>query len=44
MGLPVASSTVITSADCVGCLECIEACPRDGALELHIGSPVGSRA
>ncbi|MEI8332671.1 MAG: 4Fe-4S binding protein [Chloroflexota bacterium] len=40
MGLPVATATVITSQDCIGCLECVEACPRSGALELRAGLPV----
>jgi Fe-S-cluster-containing hydrogenase component 2 len=44
MGIEVAKATVITSADCIGCLECVEACPRAGALELHVGLPVGGRA
>jgi polyferredoxin len=40
MGLPVATAAVITSQDCIGCLECVEACPRSGALELRAGLPV----
>ena len=40
MGLPVATAAVITSQDCIGCLECVEACPRSGALELRSGLPV----
>ena len=44
MGLPVATATAITSVDCNGCLECVEACPRDGALELRVGLPFGTRA
>jgi polyferredoxin len=40
MGLPVATATVITSQDCIGCLECVEACPRSGALDLRAGLPV----
>lgn len=40
MGLPVHSSSTITSADCNGCLECVGACPRIGALEVKIGIPV----
>jgi polyferredoxin len=44
MGIEVAKATVITSADCTGCLECVEACPRVGALELRVGLPVGGRA
>jgi len=44
MGIEVAKATVITSTDCIGCLECVEACPRAGALELHVGLPFGGRA
>ena len=44
MGLPVATATAITSVDCTGCLECVEACPREGALELRVGLPFGTRA
>jgi polyferredoxin len=44
MGLPVATATAITSVDCNGCLECVEACPRDGAIELRVGLPFGTRA
>ena len=44
MGIDVAKATVITSADCIGCLECVEACPRAGALELRVGLPFGGRA
>jgi polyferredoxin len=40
MGLPVHTSTTITSPDCIGCLDCIDACPRIGALEVKIGVPV----
>jgi polyferredoxin len=40
MGLEIAKAKVITSADCIGCLECVEACPRKGALELTVGSPI----
>lgn len=39
MGLPVHTSTIIASADCIGCLECIGACPRNGALEVKLGLP-----
>jgi polyferredoxin len=44
MGLPVATAKAITSPDCNGCLECVEACPRAGALGLHVGMPIGGRA
>ncbi len=40
MGLPVHTATTIKSADCVGCLECVDECPREGALELKLGAPV----
>jgi len=40
MGLPVHSATTIKSADCIGCLECVGECPREGALELKLGIPV----
>jgi polyferredoxin len=40
MGLPVHTATTITSADCIGCLECVGACPREGALELKVGLPI----
>ncbi|OGN89721.1 MAG: hypothetical protein A2Y88_05155 [Chloroflexi bacterium RBG_13_48_10] len=40
MGLPVHTATTITSADCIGCLECVGACPRVGALEVKIGIPL----
>ena len=40
MGLEVATATTIVSQDCIGCLECVEACPRAGALELRAGLPV----
>ncbi len=44
MGIDVAKATVITSTECIGCLECVEACPRAGALELHVGLPIGGAA
>ena len=39
--LPVATSQKITSPECIGCLECVEVCPRGGALELKVGLPFG---
>jgi polyferredoxin len=44
MGVEVATATQVTSVDCTGCLECVEACPRVGALELHVGLPVSLRS
>jgi polyferredoxin len=40
MGLPVHTATTIKHADCIGCLECVDECPREGALELKLGFPV----
>ncbi len=40
MGLPVHEVTTIKSVDCIGCLECIDECPREGALELKLGVPI----
>jgi polyferredoxin len=41
VNLPVATEKKITSPDCIGCLECVDACPRGGALELKLGLPFG---
>jgi polyferredoxin len=41
VNLPVATAKKITSPDCIGCLECVEVCPRGGALELKFGLPFG---
>ena len=43
MGLEVDTATKITSPDCIGCLECIDVCPREGALELKLSVPVIGR-
>jgi len=40
MGLPVHTATTIKSADCISCLECVDACPRNGALEVKFGLPL----
>jgi len=37
VGLKVATANPTVSTNCVGCLECVEACPRHGALTLQIG-------
>jgi polyferredoxin len=34
MGLEVHSATIIKSADCNTCLECVGACPQNGALDV----------
>lgn len=46
MGLKIDTASTITSVDCIGCLECVGVCPREGALELKVGLPplrVGGR-
>lgn len=43
MGLPVHTTTTIKSVDCIGCLECVDECPREGALALKVGVPVVGR-
>ena len=43
MGLPVHTATTIKSPDCIGCLECVDTCPRQGALELKIGLPFAGK-
>jgi len=40
MGLPVHTSETIKSADCIACLECVGACPRQGALEVKLSLPL----
>ncbi len=40
MGLEVHTATTIKSADCITCLECVGACPRNGALDVKIGLPL----
>jgi polyferredoxin len=40
MGLQVHTATTIQNADCNTCLECVGACPRNGALEVKFGLPI----
>lgn len=40
MGLPVGTADRIVSPDCNACLECVGACPREGALEVRVGLPI----
>ncbi|MCX6054760.1 MAG: 4Fe-4S binding protein [Chloroflexi bacterium] len=40
MGLKIHDVNKIKSVDCVTCLECVDACPVNGALEIKIGFPV----
>ncbi len=40
MGLSVHTADTIKSRECIGCLECVETCPRSGALELKVGLPL----
>lgn len=39
MGLKPSSVTVMTSADCTSCLECVAACPKEGVLEPNLLLP-----
>jgi polyferredoxin len=39
MGLEVHKADTIKSVDCIACLECVGACPRNGALEVKLGLP-----
>jgi polyferredoxin len=41
VALPVATAKKITSPECIGCLECVDVCPRNGALEMKVGLPFG---
>ncbi len=43
MGLNVHSANVITSVDCMSCLECVGECPREGALEVRFGLPLAAK-
>ena len=36
VGIKVAEAKDRVSVNCIGCLECVEACPRKGALELQL--------
>lgn len=40
MGLNIHDAQTIKSADCITCLECVGACPRNGALEVKLGLPL----
>lgn len=40
MGLTVHSVKNVTSLDCVSCLECVNTCPQEDALEIRIGLPL----
>lgn len=40
MGLKIHDVNTVKSLDCVTCLECVDACPVNGALEVKIGLPL----
>jgi polyferredoxin len=42
MNIPVATATVVKSAECISCNECVNACPVPGALKIV--APSGKRA
>ena len=35
--IDVAHADPVVSPDCIGCLECVEVCPRSGALDVTLG-------
>jgi ferredoxin len=35
--IDVAQADPVVSAECIGCLECVEVCPRSGALDVTLG-------
>jgi NAD-dependent dihydropyrimidine dehydrogenase PreA subunit len=37
VGIDVAAADPVVSSNCIGCLECVEACPRAGTLEVTLG-------
>jgi polyferredoxin len=39
MGLPVATMSELKHRDCVMCLECVDACPQPGALDVKLVLP-----
>jgi polyferredoxin len=43
MGLQVHTATIITSVDCISCLECVGECPRQGAMEVKVGLPLTAK-
>lgn len=40
VGLDIHTLAAVNHPDCMGCLECVAACPLKGALELKVGVPV----
>ena len=36
MGIKVASANPAVSADCIGCLKCVDACPKHGVLSVQL--------
>ncbi len=36
VGIAVASASPRLSTNCIGCLDCVQACPRSGALEVQL--------
>lgn len=37
VGIDVATASPAVGTDCIGCLKCIQICPRGGALEVQLG-------
>jgi polyferredoxin len=40
MGIDVAAANPFVSANCINCLECVDTCPRHGALEVNFAPSV----
>lgn len=43
MGLKVHEIKSVHHPDCIGCLECVESCPRSGAMEIKLDLPLSNR-
>jgi polyferredoxin len=43
MGLKVHEIKSVHHSDCIGCLECVDACPRSGAMEIQLDLPLSNR-
>lgn len=44
MALPVNQRTRVTDSTCIGCLECVAACPSREALSLTVTFPTRAEA
>jgi len=44
VGIPVNTLTRVTDSACIGCLECVAACPSRPALTVTFALPISSRS